>query len=410
MNLDRRTRRDADLRMIDVDTYFEDEFETLSDTRKALAAEGIRHLNAPSLTVQVGASAWTVTSASTLSATKGILADSAIVELNPEQFSNWVQQQATFNALMTGRSIRLRKGSRRDLAAWDAAWLALLEGWPVFSQDVRLLDRSGDPLNLNRVFAPEDSYEDIAHFFREAGYLHLRGWLASDDMVKIGQEIDAAAPSYREGDDKSWWATVDGGERRCVRLQHFVEHSPTTARVLASDAWDAVRRSVTGEDELTQGPIEGNCIEALLKPLGVIEGVSDVPWHRDCNFGRHAYQCAGAVVGISVDAGNEDSGLLRVVAGSHRICMPPYRAERDPYLPVVPVVTERGDVTIHQSCTLHEATPPKVRPRRVMYTGFGLPPLVDNSLDHARKRDLEVLRERAHKLQSQPRSPVARAG
>lgn len=410
MNLDRRTRRDADLRAIDIDTYFEDEFATLSDERKSLAAEGIRHLNAPSLAFRVGESAWTITPRDSLTAKKGVLPDATTVDLDATQFSNWVQQQVSFNALLTGRSIQLLRGSKKDLAAWDSAWLALLEGWPVVDEHLRLASKDGASLELRRVFTPDDPPDDIAHFFREAGYLHLRGWLERDVMVEIGREIDGAIPSYQEGDNKSWWATVDGGERTCVRLQHFVEHSPTTAGVLAGDAWRAVRRAISGADELTQEPVEGNCIEALLKPLGVVEGVSDVPWHRDCNFGRHAYQCAGAVVGISVDPGNDESGLLRVVAGSHRVCMPAYRANHDPYLPIVPVVTERGDITVHQTCTLHEATPPTVRPRRVMYTGFGLPPLQDISPDHVRKRDLELLRERAHKLQSQPRSPVARAG
>jgi len=409
MELDRRTRRDADLRVIDVDAYFGGEFADVPQARKVLAARGIRHLDAASLGFRVGDSAWTISAGDILVATKGTSSDAVTVELDAAQFSNWVQQQVTFNALLTGRSVRLVRGSPKDLAAWDAAWLALLEGWPVFEEGVRFIGRDGNCLDLQQAFTPDDPGEDIAHFFREAGFLHLRGWLEAGDMARIGQEIDSALPCYEEGDGKSWWATVDGGVRACVRLQHFVEHSPTTAGVLASDAWAAVRQAVSGTDELTQPPIEGNCIEALVKPLGVVEGVSDVPWHRDCNFGRHAYQCAGAVVGISVDPGNEESGLLRVVAGSHRVSMPPYRANQDPYLPVVPVVTEQGDITVHQSCTLHEATPPLVRPRRVMYTGFGLPPTADTSQGHSQKRDLEDLRERAHKLQSQPRSPVARA-
>jgi Phytanoyl-CoA dioxygenase (PhyH) len=186
-----------------------------------------------------------------------------------------------------------------------------------------------------------------------------------------------------------------------------VEHSPTTAALLASAEWRAVRLALAGHDDLVQSPIEGNCIEALRKPLGVVEGVSDVPWHRDCNFGRHAYQCAGVVAGISVDAGNNESGMLRVVAGSHRIGMPAYRANLDPYLPIIPVATDRGDVTIHQTCTLHEATPPLQRERRVMYTGFGLPLRSEVRPDPVQQHQLKELREHAHLLTSQPRSPVA---
>ena len=407
MTLDRRTRSDEDLRGIDIDEFFTSGFLEFPKTRKELAAEGIRHLGARSLTLKVRDSTWTVTAGSTLTAQRGAPEDVALVELDEGRFSDWVQQQVTFNALLTAGTVQLERGSKRDLAAWDAAWLALLEGWPVSTDGLQFEDRHGAPLDLHRAFTPEDSPLDIADFFREAGYLHLRGWLDDDVMAKIGDEIDVALPSYREGDGRSWWATVDGGARECVRLQYFVEHSPTTAALLAGEEWTAVRDALAGNDELVQAPLEGNCIEALRKPLGVVEGVSDVPWHRDCNFGRHAYQCAGVVAGISVDAGDNESGLLRVIAGSHRIGMPAYRANLDPYLPVIAVATDRGDITVHQSCTLHEATPPLTRERRVMYTGFGLPPRLQVRPDTARQEQLKELREHAHLLKSQPRSPIA---
>ena len=28
-----------------------------------------------------------------------------------------------------------------------------------------------------------------------------------------------------------------------------------------------------------------NVIEALVKPIGVVEGISDLPWHKDCSLG-----------------------------------------------------------------------------------------------------------------------------
>jgi hypothetical protein len=176
--------------------------------------------------------------------------------------------------------------------------------------------------------------------------------------------------------------------------------------MLRSERWAALRRALAGDDDLVQAPIEGNCIEALVKPLGVVEGISDVPWHRDCNFGRHAYGCSSTTIGVSVTAGSATSGQLCVVAGSHRVAMPPLFAFAESYLPVVAVPTEKGDLTVHLSCTLHEAMPPLERERKVMYTGFGLRPR-DDAQPEA-KAALANLRERAHKLQSQPPSPLAR--
>jgi hypothetical protein len=50
---------------------------------------------------------------------------------------------------------------------------------------------------------------------------------------------------------------------------------------------------------------------------------------------------------------------------------------RDPNLDLQPMLleTNTGDVTVHCSDTLHRAHPPVEQPRKVVYSGFGLPPL-----------------------------------
>jgi hypothetical protein len=50
-------------------------------------------------------------------------------------------------------------------------------------------------------------------------------------------------------------------------------------------------------------------------------------------------------------------------------------------LPDIPLATQTGDVTLHLSCTMHMAQPPVERERRVMYSGFALPPLAGVSDD-----------------------------
>ena len=52
--------------------------------------------------------------------------------------------------------------------------------------------------------------------------------------------------------------------------------------------------------------------------------------------------------------------------------MPVDVAGTEPYLPVVALQTEPGDLTVHLSCTLHEATAPVSAERRVLYTEIPL--------------------------------------
>jgi hypothetical protein len=133
--------------------------------------------------------------------------------------------------------------------------------------------------------------------------------------------------------------------------------------------------ALTGDGHRVAGQGERNRIEALVKPLGVVRGLSDLPWHKDCAQGRHSYMCCSLTLGISVTGADATSGQLRVIAGSHRGLMWPsfLRPEPGLGLPEVDLPTQTGDVTVHLSCTLHMAQQPVTRERRVLYTGLRLP-------------------------------------
>ena len=127
---------------------------------------------------------------------------------------------------------------------------------------------------------------------------------------------------------------------------------------------------LTGDGHRHNGGAEG-----LVKPLGIVQGLSDLPWHKDCGQGRHSYMCNGMTTGISVTGADRVSGALGVIPGSHRANT--MATGRDPELDLQPQMleTKKGDVTVHCSDTLHRAHPPIERPRKVVYSSFGLPPL-----------------------------------
>jgi hypothetical protein len=262
-------------------------------------------------------------------------------------------------------------GDLGDFLDWWVVLRALIDARPVHTRGaVGFVDRDGQPLDLHRSFAPEDDDADITHFLSQAGFLHLRNWFSPDVMDAISRDMDAALPSYRRGDGRSWWARTNRGDDRCVRMQSFDRHSPATEDLLAADSY---ARIGTLTDDAYQARASGNRIEALIKPIGVVEGISDVPWHKDCSLGMHSFRCCSLTVGISVTGADSQSGQLRVVAGSHRALVQPAFVRSDCDLPIVDLPTATGDVTVHCSCTLHMSQPPVERERRVMYTGFGLP-------------------------------------
>jgi hypothetical protein len=182
-------------------------------------------------------------------------------------------------------------------------------------------------------------------------------------------------------------------------MEYFHEHSERVRELLASERFLRIGRLVEGD---YVARTTGNCIEALVKPIGVVEGISDVPWHKDCSLGMHSYRCCGLTCGISVTGADARSGQLRVVAGSHRALVQPAFVRSSSDLPIVDLPTETGDVTVHCSCTLHMSQPPVERERRVMYTGFGLPP--KEQMGEVQQRAMAAIgavREGAYKTVSQ---------
>jgi len=211
-------------------------------------------------------------------------------------------------------------------------------------------------------------------------------------MDQISADMDAAAGEYRDGDGRSWWVTTRSGARRLVRMQGFDAKSRTAAELLEDPAFRRIGE-LTGDGHRGQQGLVGNRVEALFKPIGVAQGISDVPWHKDCSLGRHSYDCSNLTTGISVTGATEDSGQLRVRPGSHRALCWPALAQPGLDLPDRPLPTDKGDITVHLSCTLHMAQPPVARERRVLYTGFRLP---DRSTDAALARQkLRAVREAA---------------
>ncbi len=295
-------------------------------------------------------------------------------------------------------------GKLGDTLHWWLLIRAALDGWvPTLPGEIAFNDPRGDVLDLHRSFTLDDPVDELRAFLEEAGYLHLRGVFGADEMAAISSEMDAAAPSYAKGDGRSWWASLADGSERLVRMERFDECSPATEALVADDRFQDLA-AIPGTGHRWDADAV-NRIEALFKPIGVTQGISDVPWHKDCSLGRHSYECCSLTVGVSVTGADAASGQLHVIAGSHRARMWPALLQPGIDLPDVALPTATGDVTVHLSCTLHMAQPPVERERRVLYSGFRLPTL-DPKAAAAGRRRLGDVREAAPVSVSQPPSPV----
>ena len=401
MSVDLRTRTDGSRETVDPAEFFDRDLPAALVTHRDAVAPGIGWLDLRPMTIEVDRHAWTLSAGDgRVRVDPGTDDDGALIRLGPDQLGDLVRDEATFMGMWSSGRLDQAAGRLGDALDWWLVLRAALDGRPIHEPGaVTFRDRDGHELDLRRTFGPDDDRDDMRHFLEEAGYLHIEGLFTEEEMTAVSEDMDAAAPTYAPDDRHSWWAKTADGEQKLVRMQGFDERSSSTSALIGDPRF--LRLADIPRDGHVWGARSDNRIEALFKPIGVVEGISDVPWHKDCSLGRHSYECCSLTVGISVTGADDVSGQLRVRAGSHRALMWSALDQPGSDLPVIDLPTSTGDVTVHLSCTLHMAQPPVERERRVMYSGFTLPPLDPTAAKEGRAR-LRAVREAAPTTVSQP--------
>jgi len=383
MAVDVRTRLDGPRTELDPAYLFDDELPARIAEHADAIVPALAFIRPRPLSVDVDGQAWTLTADDhRVSIKRGATLDAtARVTLHREQLADLVDDLQTFMSLWAAGGLDQQTGTVGHLLDWWLVFRAALDGTPIYTPGtIALDDLDGRPLDLTRAFHADDDRDEMRHFLETAGFLHIEGLFSPSEMNEISADMDRVAPNYTEGDGRSWWARTADGETRLVRMQGFDRESDG-ARALTEDARFLDLASIAGSGHRFGTKRANNRIEALFKPIGVTEGISDIPWHKDCGIGRHSYDCCGLTVGISVTGADATSGQLWVIAGSHRALVWSGIRQPDLDLPEIPLPTRTGDVTLHLSCTMHMAQPPVARERRVMYSGFSLPPLPSADAD-----------------------------
>lgn len=400
ISVDVRTRTPADIHPVDPSQFFSRTLPELIAQHQGLAVPGARELDCTSFALVVDGSAWTLAfDGSGFTVVPGIEGADAVANITGAELTDLVHDLRTPMTFVTAGELDMPVGDLGNFLDWWVVLRSLLDRVPVHtSGSITFRDRDGTPLDLHRGFDPDADPDDVAHFLGEAGFVHLRNVFTEAEMTAVSADMDAAAPDYAPDDGRSWWASTHDGKERLVRMMYFQKESPTVRALVADDRMQRIGR-LTGQVHGKPGE-NPNLVEALVKPIGIVKGISDVPWHKDCSLGSHSYRCCSLTVGVSVTGADAESGQLRVVAGSHRALIQPAFVRRGLDLPQIDLPTATGDVTVHLSCTLHMAQPPVTRERRVLYTDFSFSgPDADDDPGEVK---IAKVRNQAFKMVSQP--------
>ena len=409
--VDFRTRSDVHFHSVDPGTFVKEQLASVLDGSGLEAGRAANRLGLVPLSLDVEGEQFTLVSEEGRLVVRRGAGQALVAALDHEAFSELVNDAvSTFGLTMSGRA-DIKVGSVDDFVAWEPVLRCLLDGRAVYEPGaIGFHDRDGSPLELQRSFTLDDDPDEIGHFLAEAGFLHIEGVFSEDEMAAVSHDLDDAITAAERDDGASWWAQTQGGEWYPARILGFNQKSPALRDLLHCERFEAIGK-FTDDQFVQRDPDIEDSAEGLLKKVQVIEGISDVSWHKDCAMGGHSRHCCGLTVGLSVTGAGRENGELGVVPGSHRANIAPLGVEGLD-LARLPLPTHTGDVTVHCSCTLHMSRPPVSSERRVVYTGFGLAARPDDRQVTRTPEDIrrdraqlnDQVRNQQHRQRLSPRS------
>ena len=285
-----------------------------------------------------------------------------VVALSAADWSDFVHERHTSFGLLYAGALTFTRGDFGGLDRWEPALRAVFAGRPIYDP------AASAALALDRSFALDDEPDQLAAFLQTTGFLHVREVFTEDEIATVSAEVERLRARSQPDDRRSWWARTAAGEDVCCRLIYTSLESAVLGR-LAGDERLHRLAALSGEALVpVVDRLDG--VSVVIKNPGVVEGLSDLPWHRDCGLGGHPVLCPSLNIGIQLDRADAENGQLHFLAGSHRSSgAPPAPGDS---LPTIAIETQPGDVTIHFGHVFHAAPPPLAPDagRRALYVGF----------------------------------------
>jgi hypothetical protein len=328
----------------------------LADGRGAMAARAARGRGSLAFRLPDGAAYTYVAREGGVEIRAGDEQADTLIALDPASWEGLVHDYESAPGLLYPGRVRCLRGQAMDFVHWEPALRALYTGRPVYDPDEPILrDRDGRPLDPRRSFTLGDDPGEMAHFLRTTGYLFVRDVFERDEIAGFLEEARELRGEARKGDKLSWWAKGRSGEEILCRVTRAAD-KPRLA-TLPSDP-RILKLKDLSDHELVHRRGEGNGVTVIYKHPSIAEGLSDLPWHRDCGMGGHSVMCPVLLESVYLTPATPETGELRFLPGSwSRACG--FMEATGPKAPRgVGFRARPGDVSIHYGDVMHAAPPP----------------------------------------------------
>lgn len=342
---------------IDFDQYHQRQLPALlAEGRAELAARAALKLKP--LALRVGGRAYTYAiEDAAVKVVPGEDQAQTVIGLSQQHWQDLVHDLESAPGLLYNNLLESSEGEPFQLMQWEPALRALYRGIPPYDDSMaQLRDRHGESLQIDSAYSLDDSDEDMVDFLEGAGYLLIKSVFSAEEIERFREQSEVLRANAREGDNISWWGKDDAGNSLVTRvLKASIQpafqglyQDPRIKRLGELPPYDL---HPWGEEK-----VDG--ITVVFKNPDMKEGLSDLPWHRDCGMGGHAITCPQTVLSIYLYDATMEQGPLLFLPGSHRACVG-FFDPADPDAPEGVVVDAKaGDVTLHYSDVMHAAPAP----------------------------------------------------
>jgi hypothetical protein len=355
---------------LDFDQFHQETVPSLESANGPLAARAASSASGPLAFRLLDGRAWTYSIVDHgVLVTPGDDAAETVAALSEAAWCDFVSEARTCFGLLYAGLVSFPRGNFDALDRWEPVLRALFHGRPPYDPGPL------EDLDLARSFRPGD-LDEAGQFLRRAGFVHIRGVFDETEVAAVRAEVERMRAAARPTDGRSWWAKDSTGADVCCRLIYATRSSEIMADFVDDERFPPLAE--LGGVEVRPAPDRLDGVSVVVKNPSIVEGLSDLPWHRDCGLGGHPVLCPTVLIGVQLDSANTGSGQLRYLAGSHLTTGAP-PAPDDESVPVIGIDADPGDVTVHFGHVLHVAPPPdSAGPgRRTMYVSYSNPAVFD---------------------------------
>jgi ectoine hydroxylase-related dioxygenase (phytanoyl-CoA dioxygenase family) len=281
----------------------------------------------------------------------------AVIELDAESFDGLARDLDTLPGLLYRGKIAAVRGNPRRVLRWEAAMRAMYHGLPIFDPEhADLRDEHGVELDPTATFTLTDDPAPAASFLKTMGYVVMKDVFSPDEVAAMLAATERLKDTAVEGDEGSWWGRNRDGDALLTRV--IDAGREPIFRDLYDDPRVNALAALSDLDLVPRGRNRDDIVTVLWKLPDMVEGLGDLPWHRDCGMGGHAVICPRLIATICLTDGSAEAGELRVLPGSWRGSVN-FMKPDDPEAPQgVGLATSAGDVSLHYSDSMHASMAP----------------------------------------------------